>query len=98
MRGPVLLRLRVARHGTRLPTSPAPRRGRALRSTEMGAILQDLVVREERAFQAWLHSADKRSIARKRRKNSLSHLMRRRKLYPAAARTALLASPWRPAR
>jgi hypothetical protein len=39
-----------------------------------------LVVREERAFQAWLHSADKRSIARKRRKNSLSHLMRRRKL------------------
>ena len=80
MRGPVLLRLRVARHGTRLPTSPAPRRGRALRSTEMGAILQDLVVREERAFQAWLHSADKRSIARKRRKNSLSHLMRRRKL------------------
>ena len=42
--------------------------------------LTKLVVREERAFQAWLHSADKRSIARKRRKNSLSHLMRRRKL------------------
>jgi hypothetical protein len=36
--------------------------------------------------------------SRTRASKSVSHLMRRRKLYPTAARMALLASPWRPAR
>jgi hypothetical protein len=33
---------------------------------------------------------------RTRASKSVSHLIRRRKLYPTAARMALLASPWRP--
>jgi hypothetical protein len=44
MPGPLLLRLRVARHGTRLPTSPAPRRGRCFECDGLDPLKTDKVM------------------------------------------------------
>ena len=56
---------------------------------------EDLVVREDFRFQPAAAWRGLKSASRKRNNKSLSHRMMRRKLYPAAARTALMASPWR---
>src|SRR4030095_3638767 len=57
-----------------------------------------LVDREESTFHATRHFGGAKSAASKMHNKSFSHLMSKLKLYPAAARTALLASPLRWAR
>jgi hypothetical protein len=51
--------------------------------------------REERDFQARLHSADRKSIARMTRERSLTHLMRRRKLMEWTPPNGIDVPKWR---